>query len=262
MKKDSNHTNSSTGHIFRQLQKWRTAKAKKNRNVTQVANNIRILPIASSNFQVLTNDELEDYGDYATPWTGASGHFAGRRTGVRKRRNIKNGIRVGVANGQSMDQIESGELPFDAPQGATDVQIFDNMPNPLIGAGKFVKAGAKIILDRPHAHVVDNKATNEIIMTAHFDEASLTWDVYPKQQNGKTTRTAAIPPTAGMTMTFAGNAYRINTKKELVNFYRAAAGWPVKTTWIAAIKRNAFASWPGLTEKLVERYLEKKEPTQ
>ena len=45
-------------------------------------------------------------------------------------------------------------------------------------------------------------------------------------------------------MTFTGNAYWINTKKELVSFYHAAAGWPVISTWIEAINRNAFASWP------------------
>ena len=263
MKPDSNHTNSSTGQIYRDLQQWHAAKTKTKNRETGVANRVQIIPIAMNTFQALSNDELDDYGDYDTPWkldSGASGHFAGRRTGVRKRRKIRNGIRVGVANGQSMDQLEGGELPFDAPEGATDVQIFDNMPRPLIGAGKLVKAGAKIILDQPLAHVID-KATNEVIMTAHFDEASLTWDVYPKQQVGQTANTTTMPPAAGMTMTFAGNAYRINTKKELVSFYHAAAGWPVKSTWIAAIKRNAFASWPGLTEALVIKYLDIKEPT-
>ena len=192
MKPDSNHTNSSTGKIYRDLQQWHAAKIKSKNRATKVANRVRILPIAMNTYQVLTNDELDDYGDYDTPWkldSGASGQFAGRRTGVRKRRKIRKGIRVGVANGQSMDQMEGGELPFDAPEGATDVQIFENMPRPLIGAGKLVKAGAKIILDRPLAHVVD-KATNEVIMTAHFDEASLTWDVYPKQQAGQTPETA------------------------------------------------------------------------
>ena len=123
-----------------------------------------------------------------------------------------------------------------------------------------MKAGAKIILDRPHTRVID-KATNEVIMAGHFDEASLTWDVYPRQQTRQTSATAVTQPEAVMTMTFAGNAYRINTKKELVSFYHGAAGWPVKKTRIDAIKRNAFSSWPGLAEKLVKKFLEIKEPT-
>ena len=59
----------------------------------------------------------------------------------------------------------------------------------------------------------------------------------------------------------ASNAYRLKTQKEIVEFYHAAAGWPVKKTWIAAIKRNAYASWPGLDEKMVYRHLGIREPT-
>ena len=53
----------------------------------------------------------------------------------------------------------------------------------------------------------------------------------------------------------------MNTKKEIVEYYHAAAGWPVKKTWIVAIQRNAYASWPGLTEHMVRRHLEPREPT-
>ena len=50
-------------------------------------------------------------------------------------------------------------------------------------------------------------------------------------------------------------------EKGISEFDHAAAGWPVKTTCIDAIKRNAFASWTGLTEKLVQKFLEIEEPT-
>ena len=53
----------------------------------------------------------------------------------------------------------------------------------------------------------------------------------------------------------------MTTKKEIVVFYHAAAGWPVKKTWIAAIQLNAYASWPGLNEYMVCRHLEVQEPT-
>ena len=53
----------------------------------------------------------------------------------------------------------------------------------------------------------------------------------------------------------------MNTKREIVEYYHAAAGWPVKKTWIKVIQRNAYASWPGLTEYMVRRHLEAREPT-
>ena len=53
----------------------------------------------------------------------------------------------------------------------------------------------------------------------------------------------------------------MTTKKEIVEFYHAAAGWPVKKTWIAATQRNTYAYWQGLNEKMVRRHLEVREPT-
>ena len=64
------------------------------------------------------------------------------------------------------------------PEKAADVQIFPNMPNPLMSCGKIVKTGHKIILDDPIATVV-NKLTNEVMMEAEFDHRISTWNVYP-----------------------------------------------------------------------------------
>ena len=224
----------------------------------------RIEPLtATSNenqFDGLENDALEGYGDYNTPWkldSGASDNYAGKQTYIKNRKKVKNGVRVGVANGESMEQVEAGTLPFDVPAAASNVHVFENMPRPLIGCGKLVKAGCKIVLDAPEAQVID-KATNKVIMTGRFDPWSSTWDVYP---NGQPTGTTT-PIAADMVyMSFAGNAYRLETKKEIVSFYHAAAGFPVKKTWLAAIKRGAYASWPGLTEELVRKHYEKSEPT-
>ena len=46
-----------------------------------------------------------------------------------------------------------------------------------------------------------------------------------------------------------------------MEFYHAAAGWQVKKTWIAAIQRNIYTSWPGLDMFMVQRHLEVQEPT-
>ena len=59
----------------------------------------------------------------------------------------------------------------------------------------------------------------------------------------------------------ANNAYQLTTKKEIVESYHAVAGWSVKKTWIAAIQRNTYASWPGLNEKIVRQHLEVRKPT-
>ena len=53
---------------------------------------------------------------------------------------------------------------------------------------------------------------------------------------------APPPPTLA-----ANNAYDMPSVKALVRFLHAAAGFPVKSTWLAAIKAGNYATWPGLT---------------
>ena len=50
-------------------------------------------------------------------------------------------------------------------------------------------------------------------------------------------------------------------KQEQTLFYHATCFSPTKRTFVNAIKRNAFASWPGLTVELVNKYLPRTEAT-
>ena len=60
---------------------------------------------------------------------------------------------------------------------------------------------------------------------------------------------------------FANNAYETKNKQDLIMFYHPACFSPFKSTFIQAIKRNAFTSLPGLTAELVFKYLPKTEDT-
>ena len=46
-----------------------------------------------------------------------------------------------------------------------------------------------------------------------------------------------------------------NTKKDLVQFYHAAMFSRVKATFIKAIRNSNFQSWPGLTTKMLAKFL-------
>ena len=59
----------------------------------------------------------------------------------------------------------------------------------------------------------------------------------------------------------ANHVYETKSKQELILFYHTACFSPTKFTFLEAIKRNAFASWPGLTDDLVKKYLPKTEAT-
>ena len=56
-------------------------------------------------------------------------------------------------------------------------------------------------------------------------------------------------------MTLAAfSAYGLPSVEALVRYFHAAAGYPVRSTWLAAIKAGNYASWPGLTYNNAPRY--------
>ena len=54
--------------------------------------------------------------------------------------------------------------------------------------------------------------------------------------------------------TLHARAYDLPSIPALITYLHATAGYPVKGTWLAAIKRGAYASWPGLTYTSAARY--------
>ena len=57
------------------------------------------------------------------------------------------------------------------------------------------------------------------------------------------------------------NAYGMKTRPELLRFYHAAAGFPTKPTWLAAIENSHYASWTGLNYSSVTKYFPESEET-
>ena len=55
---------------------------------------------------------------------------------------------------------------------------------------------------------------------------------------------------------FTSNVYEITKQHDIVKYLHKAAFCPTKTTWLKAIKAGYFTTWPGLSAKLVEKYLE------
>ena len=53
------------------------------------------------------------------------------------------------------------------------------------------------------------------------------------------------------------SAYQTKLLPDLVAFLHVAAFSPSTTTWIDAIKKGFFQSWPGLTTEVVRKYLPK-----
>ena len=127
--------------------------------------------------------------------------------------------------------------------------MFKEMNHPLLGCGKLAQNECLLVLDIPNATVVTGKTKDaiceiiqsapedDIVLTVPYDALTLTWKINAEQN--KT----------------AYNVHRIRSKEVLVDYLHCAAGYPVKRTWIAAIKNGFYSTWPGLTAELVSRYL-------
>ena len=59
----------------------------------------------------------------------------------------------------------------------------------------------------------------------------------------------------------AANTYTISWVPALISYLHACAGFPVIATWIDAINKGWYSSWPGLTPGRVRRHLEPSEHT-
>ena len=59
----------------------------------------------------------------------------------------------------------------------------------------------------------------------------------------------------------ASIAYSIKCVLKLIRYLHAAADFPVKEMWIAAIAKGWYITWPGLTVECVHKYLEPSEHT-
>ncbi len=58
------------------------------------------------------------------------------------------------------------------------------------------------------------------------------------------------------------NVYNIPSTKESVRYIHAAAGFPVKESWIDVIKAGNCTTWPGINVKVVNRYFPESDETQ
>ena len=89
---------------------------------------------------------------------------------------------------------------------------------------------------------VEEKNSDDIVMTVSFDKKTLTWKT---NSNGQ----------AKPLFNIASNVHRILSKEILCDYLHQTAGYLVKKTWLQAIKDGFFTSWPGLTYALVSKFI-------
>ena len=63
-----------------------------------------------------------------------------------------------------------------------------------------------------------------------------------------------MPHDANRTTLKAYSAYDLPSVEALIRYFHAAAGYPVRSTWLKAIGAGSYSTWPGLTLANATKY--------
>jgi hypothetical protein len=141
----------------------------------------------------------------------------------------------------------------DLPTKACEAHLFPDLAHALLSIGLLCDHVCTAIFDKQHVKI---SYKNAIILTGYHDPETNLWKV-PLQPTPAQTQPAQPAWILPYTQHHANSAYHTSTQIDLVTYLHAACGSPVPSTWIKAINNGHFATWPGLTAKLVREKLPK-----
>jgi hypothetical protein len=142
--------------------------------------------------------------------------------------------------------------------------IIPGFTNNLLSLGKLCDADCTAYIDK-HKLEVHNKEGHKILHGTRDSAGPRLWrvDIASRPEPTPT----APPPTPILCMETITTpkppctATKLHVQTldlpntpALITYHHATAGYPIKQTWLDAIKRGAYTSWPGLTYKLAARH--------
>ena len=118
-----------------------------------------------------------------------------------------------------------------------------------MGIGEFCDADCKALFTKTSVTIFDKK-WEPVIKGWRGENGPKLWNIFLlTNEDDSPVRNQAEHITLGVYI-----AYDILSVAALVQYFHAAAGYPVRFTWLNAIKAGNYSSWTGLTYKNVSRY--------
>jgi hypothetical protein len=179
--------------------------------------------------------------------TGASGHSIRPQDPHETNGTQQDSITVGLPNGATL-QSSPNNCTLDIPQlpdAARKAHLIPGLTHSsLVSIGTLCDAGCKATFDRTTVVITNH---NDIVMTGPRDPRTGLWKL-------PMTPTSTNIPEMPTTLQCA-NVLQLQTGiRRMVKYLHAAAFSPVKSTWITAIVKGYYTSWPGLTASAVQKY--------
>ena len=149
-----------------------------------------------------------------------------------------------MPNSNHIQSSGTTNIPWpNLPNTATKAHILPELnPRSLVSIGVLCDHNCTATFDK---HTVTIHRHNQPILTG------------PRLPNGLWT----LPLPQDQTKHHAYTLFTLKTQQQLVQWLHAAAFSPSPSTFLDAIQRNFFATWPGLTTNIVRRHLTQTDAT-
>jgi hypothetical protein len=191
--------------------------------------------------------------------SGATSHFATKTIDLPCTGEIST-KQVHLPNGNIIAGSHKAELPCTPllPTTAKLVNVLPNLKKSLFSVGNVADKGYTTVFHPRNEGVMIHKegtltitSTEPAALQGWRAETGL-WEFDPNHQDHQTYKPehaiAIIPDD------IAFNVHALPSTPMAVRFLHAAAGFPPKATWIAAIKAGNFVTWPLLTVENVNKH--------
>ena len=156
------------------------------------------------------------------------------RTNISKRWKATTPISVNLPNGTKITNKYETHLPLPhLPKTACLARIFNELSSvSLISIGQLCNAGCQATFDKNSVTITLNDTT---ILKGHRNHFNQLWEV-----NLDTIHSTPINTTHENKNNVLNNIYRLSSKPSIITYLHAACGYPVKSTWLQAIKKGFF----------------------
>ena len=154
---------------------------------------------------------------------------------------------VGTAGGPPLTSSDSCNLLLTNLPHISG-HIMPQFHHNIMGIGPLCDQGCRVLFEKKQVTVY-SRDDNVLLRGWHELRGAKLWR-FALRPHVHTNLQKARP-----TIPVAMNAHDLPRVCALVHYLHACVGFPVRSTWLAAIKAGNFASWPGLTYTNAAKYV-------
>ena len=218
----------------------------------------------SNRFDAFLDDNDEDEPEnFIHPDTGASKTCVTADTVLRNETPTPNGLKVGSCSNHILESKAKRELKIKGlPKTVTTAYKFDDMSLNLLSMGQVCDAGCVGVFKEKEMIIsketdIKIKLKKDPVLTGKRKGNNDLWKIpLPKAEKEIQKANAVITKCHDLAL----SAYNQKAATDLAKYLHACAGYPVIDTWIKAIKKEYYSSWPKLDQFRGPKWIKKHLP--